>query len=70
MRGVKVSLDPKPEVTPAPAAPERGPAMNALKHGRHTARNVLPGEDAAEFERRRRLLFHTYRPQTIHEAQL
>jgi hypothetical protein len=44
--------------------------FNALKHGRHAETLLLPGEDGAEFRRRRRAAFHRYRPQTEDEAHL
>src|SRR5262245_54202906 len=47
-----------------------GPAFNALKHGYYAASILLPGDDATEFYRERRALFHNYRPQTVDEADL
>ncbi|HEX7927458.1 MAG TPA: hypothetical protein VF678_07695 [bacterium] len=55
---------------PSTAAPPHGQRMNALKHGHYAQSVLLPGEDAMEFLRRRRALFHLYRPQTVDEADL
>ncbi len=44
------------------------PAWNALKHGLGSTAILLPDDDALEFERLRRDLFHTYRPRTADEA--
>lgn len=45
-----------------------GPHLNALKHGMRSNAILLPGDDAAEFQRLRRQLFTDYQPLTRDEA--
>lgn len=53
----------------APTMAANGPHLNALKHGLRSAALLLPGEDAAEFQRQRCALFHNYQPVTEDEAE-
>jgi hypothetical protein len=45
------------------------PKWNALKHGLRSAAVLLPGDDVAECQRRRRELFREYNPCTREEAE-
>ncbi|HEX7927425.1 MAG TPA: hypothetical protein VF678_07530, partial [bacterium] len=53
--------------TPGTSVP-RDPKMNALKHGLRSASVLLPGDDIADFLRRRRELFEEFNPCTRSEA--
>lgn len=51
------------------ASGTRPPHLNALKHGLRSQTQILPGEDAAEFQQMRQGMYDLYRPRSGNEAR-